>query len=135
MYSCILVGLDGSKESWKALDQAIAIGKNFKSKLIVASVIPFASDAPVRKEFMALRRKFSRELEKAISMAKKKRVSAKPLLLDGEAGEELLDAAVKNKCDLIVVGRERSTVYGRLLFGRVSYYVVERAKIPVLVVK
>ena len=39
MYSKILVPVDGSEGSWRALEQAVAIGEKFEANLIVVTVI------------------------------------------------------------------------------------------------
>ncbi|MFH1779845.1 MAG: universal stress protein [Candidatus Micrarchaeota archaeon] len=135
MYSKIVVGLDGSKSSWVAFAQSVALAKKFGSQLLIVSVLPFADDVEARKQFMALRKRFSLIQQKALKICSNKRVKRKSFLLEGEAGEEILDFSVKEKANLIVVGRWRDAVYGRFLFGKVSYYLVERAKVPVLVVK
>ena len=50
-YSKILIGLDGSDDSIKAADDAIAIAKLHGAKLITVHVIPSSTTAPSSPEY------------------------------------------------------------------------------------
>jgi nucleotide-binding universal stress UspA family protein len=67
-----------------------------------------------------------RELEEA-------GVEAEPEVLEGAAGDAILDVAETRHADLIVVGRRGHGLLADLLLGSVSEHVVRRAKAPVLV--
>jgi nucleotide-binding universal stress UspA family protein len=56
-------------------------------------------------------------------------------LVEGEAGREILAAAERSKCDVIVMGTHGRTGLSRLLMGSVSERVVRNAACPVLTVK
>ena len=53
----------------------------------------------------------------------------------GHAGEEILRAAVKARCHMIVMGTHGHGFLGRALMGSVAQHVVQGADIPVLLVK
>jgi len=56
-------------------------------------------------------------------------------LIEGDAATEILHAAGKAKCDVIVMGTHGRTGLGRLLMGSVAEQVVRKASCPVLTVK
>jgi len=52
----------------------------------------------------------------------------------GHAAENILAAATRFKCDVIVVGKSNKTIIDRAILGSVSQHVVNHAKCPVVVV-
>jgi nucleotide-binding universal stress UspA family protein len=56
-------------------------------------------------------------------------------IFQGDPATEILAAAEKIKCDLIVMGTHGRTGLGRLLMGSVAEQVVRKAPCPVLTVK
>ena len=61
----------------------------------------------------------------------KTHVSARSL----EAGEDLVTYAEENKIDEIIIGIQKKSKVGKLLFGSTAQYVILSAKCPVLTVK
>jgi nucleotide-binding universal stress UspA family protein len=57
------------------------------------------------------------------------------LIWEGEPGESIVDAAIAERADLIVVGSHGRGAVGRFLIGSVSDHVVRHAPCPVLVVR
>ena len=51
------------------------------------------------------------------------------------AGEDLVTYAEENKIDEIIIGIQKKSKVGKLLFGSTAQYVILRAKCPVLTVK
>ena len=54
LYSKILIGLDGSEDSLKAADDAIAIAKLHGAKLITVHVIPSSARSYISRIFKAI---------------------------------------------------------------------------------
>ena len=52
-----------------------------------------------------------------------------------EPGEDLVTYADENKIDEIIIGIQKTSKVGKLLFGSTAQYVILRAKCPVLTVK
>lgn len=52
-----------------------------------------------------------------------------------ETGEDLVTYADENKIDEIIIGIQKTSKVGKLLFGSTAQYVILRAKCPVLTVK
>jgi nucleotide-binding universal stress UspA family protein len=57
-----------------------------------------------------------------------------PIVLKGNAAEQIIDYAVEKKSDLIVLGAHHRSFHGGTFFGRTTDLVVRRAPLPVLTV-
>ena len=103
----ILVPLDGSKNSFRALDMSIYLAKIHRAKLLGVHVV----DLPVVLEFTPLdpigdRLEHEARLimKKAKNRCSKSSVSFNSKILHGSAGPMIVNLAQKNKFDLIVTG-------------------------------
>ena len=111
MVKNMLVPVDGSEGSDRAIEQAITLASACGAKLnflYVANINQLAINAC---------------LSDAILEAVTK------------AGSVILDFAMDNDMDLIVMGSRGLGVVKGVLLGSVSQYIVEQSKCPVLVVK
>ena len=134
----ILVPLDGSTYSEKALKRACDLVEAFDSKLLLVYVVE--KSIPInlldRKEYLEILRKFgNRTLEKANTMISKKNISAKLLLKEGKIVNEIEKVAKKENCDLIIVGNKGLGSVSRLLLGSVSNKLSQSSSCSVLIVK
>ena len=135
----ILVAFDGSKHSEKGLDIAISLVKESKRSIIGLFVKPHSVDSVrygdifsghqdeiVRKTFQTLREKCE---ENNVQFSTEVRTG------DVKTTIEKLANDTHMKIDMIIMGsRGRGYVKGSLL-GSVSKYVLDKSKIPVLIVK
>ena len=135
----ILVALDGSKHSEKGLDIAISLVKDSKKSIVGLFVKPHSVDSVrygdifsghhdeiVKKVFQTLREK-----------CKKNNVKFSTEVRTGDVKTtiEKLTNDTYMKLDMVIIGsRGRGSVKGALL-GSVSKYVLDKSKIPVLIVK
>ena len=119
MFNTILVAIDGSETSQRALDGAVDMAKAGNSKLHAAYVVEtglFSSlpaDNTVEIMYNVLQNEGKSVLEKAKVTAAAKGVSLTTHVKSGHAGSELITLADKINADLIVVGsmaRARLTV-------------------------
>ena len=144
MFSRILVGLDGSEYSMKALDFAIDIAKRYQSQLVLIHVVMrqiYAINPP--EAGILAGTAIVRELEaegKAILVKGEETVRAHDLpvearLRQGVPAEELLRAATDEKVDLIVLGSRGLSQVKAFLLGSVSDKVSHHAKCPTLIVR
>ena len=138
LYSKILIGLDGSEDSLKAADDAIAIAKLHGAKLITVHVIPSSATAPTSPEFS------KRSVEAAEAwFGKIKRnagdagveVETKVISSGYSVGQVIVDLAEKENVDLIVVGTRGMTGFKKMLLGSVALEVVTYSECSVMVVK
>jgi nucleotide-binding universal stress UspA family protein len=137
----ILVPVDGSEYSKRALNLAIKLAHEYSASLtvvhVVYSAVELVIDAPniidrVTKEF---EKEGKTVLEDSIKRVYKSGVKGKSVLLRGRIGPELIRYAERESFDLIVIGSRGLGAVARLLRGSVSDYVSDYAKCPVLVVK
>jgi nucleotide-binding universal stress UspA family protein len=134
----ILIPLDGSKNSIRALDMAIFMAKQHKAKLFGISVI----DLPTILEYSVLD-PISKRLEKKVNLFLKKakkrslknRVSFKSKIIHGSVGPSLIKFSQRNKFDIIVIGARGLGSFSGVVLGSVSNFIIQKSKIPVVIVK
>ena len=144
MFSKILVGLDGSDYSLKALDLAIDLAKKYQSQLVLVHVVMrqiYAINPPEAGVLAGTA--IVRELEedgKAVLTKGEESVKAQGIpvetrLRQGVPAEELLRAAADEKADLIVLGSRGLSQVKAFFLGSVSDKVSHHAKCPTLIVR
>lgn len=144
MFSKILVGLDGSDFSLKALDFAIDLARKYRSQLVLVHVVMrqiYAINPP--EAGILAGTAIVRELEaegKAILVKAEETVKAQGIpvesrLRQGVPAEELLRASADEKVDLIVLGSRGLSQVKAFLLGSVSDKVSHHAKCPTLIVR
>jgi len=135
----ILVPLDGSKNSFRALDNAIYFAKENKAVLtgiFVVQISPSEIDALRGLIKKALHKQYSNFMTKAKSIATKKGVPFYDQIeYGGNEGPEIISYAEKNNFDLIVIGSRGNTSVKEFFLGSTSNYVMHNSSIPVLIVK
>jgi nucleotide-binding universal stress UspA family protein len=144
LFSRILVGLDGSDYSLRALDFAIDLAKKYQSQLVLVHVVMrqiYAINPP--EAGILAGTAIVRELEtegKTILTQGEEKVKAQGLpvearLRQGVPAEELLRAAADEKADLMVLGSRGLSQVRAFLLGSVSDKVSHHAKCPTLIVR
>lgn len=132
----ILVAVDGSIHSEKAVDQVISMAKVCNSSLFALSVVelnPGAAEvAPAYEEKMVEEmRKF---LERVKNKAAREGIACKTILHTGAKPHEFIVGEAKQRnIDLIVMGTHGKTGLKRLLLGSVAKRVIGHAPCTVLV--
>lgn len=145
MFKKILVPVDGSETSWRALDQAKIIGEKFGSDLLVVNVIQPYNNAALLAVPLdnATITQGNNELEKIgdkiLDMAKEKMADYKHQveydLEVGHPSERIMALAKKSQCDSIVIGSRGLSGIAEFFLGSVSSKVSQYANIPVLIIK
>lgn len=139
----ILVLLDGSKNSFRALDQAIILAEATNSIIIGLNVVsfytmgfqPFTSvtiHSPIEK---VLEKESLQFMKQAKLRCSKNNVSFSSLIIHGPEGRTIVSFIQKNKFDLVVVGSRGRGSMREIFLGSVSNYVLHRTHTPVLIVK
>ena len=130
MVKNMLVPVDGSEGSDRAIDQAITLASACGANINQLAINACLSDAILE----AVTKAGNVILDRAMEMV--------PEGVDKEAFSEtgspvvvILDFAMDNDMDLIVMGSRGLGVVKGVLLGSVSQYIVEQSKCPVLVVK
>lgn len=144
MYQRILVPIDGSSTSDRALLEAIKLIDAQPAELRLVHVVddlPFL-DAEGYVDYAELReltRKIGeRALSKAEEVARQADITVETTLLEanGERIARVIDAeASRWSADLIVIGTHGRSGFNHLLFGSVAEGVVRGASVPVLLVR
>lgn len=139
MFEKILVPLDGSEHSIRALKNAIQIAKKFDGSITlihVYTVSPFAiTPTQVYRYVQAIRELGNSILEEGKNLVKAERVQVETLLEEGHTIEKILETVTKEKFNLVVLGSRGLSMLKGILMGSVSEGVTKKAPCPVLVVK
>lgn len=141
MFGKILVAIDGSKTSEKALNTALDMAHLWNAEVHVVYVIETGlfSSLPIDNTWEVIHRMLKGEGENAIGAAKKAGeahgVKVIAHMREGHAGNEILRVAEKECAELIIVGSHGKTQIDRLLLGSVSSYVVKYSTITTMVVR
>ena len=147
MFTNILVALDGSEASQRALVRAFDEAERWKAKLqviYVVEMINFSSLTPdntlegenTREILYRVMEKEGKEvLRKAKKSGTEKGLTVITHLKQGHAVIEIVSLAEQEKSDLIVVGSHGKSNIDRLLMGSVSTFVVTHSKITTIVVR
>lgn len=138
MIKNILVPVDGSDSSDRAVAQAISVANICKAKLnflYVANINQLAINAALTNAILSAVRKAGLTiLERAENMLPGD-IDYDKFLETGSPAVTILNFQENLQIDLIVMGSRGLSVVEGVLLGSVSQYIVERAKCPVLVVK
>jgi len=154
MFEKILVAVDGSENSKKALGYAVELAEKFGSAIrlihVYSGILPIipatnalsspaaagpASAALAAKMAEDARKSGNKILEELMTIVKERGISVDVVLKEGDAVKEIVAEAEKGGCSLIVVGHRGMSKLSEILLGSVSEGVSHKAPCPVMVVK
>ena len=142
LYSKVLVPVDGSENSNRALKHALSLSSKLKSKLTilhVSEVPPFVyvqSQKLVDSVMASLEKEAKNILDVAQNQANEFDVEYETVLLKGDnIASVIIDYNKKNDFDIIVVGSRGQGKLKTTLLGSVSNDVLHHSKNPVLIIK
>jgi nucleotide-binding universal stress UspA family protein len=155
VFQKILVPLDGSEHSLKALEGAAQIAKKFSGKITLTHVysvsvqpvmmpepstsgsfgMPILTGAEVSRMIEAAQEYGNRILENGEQRIKSEKVQVKKMLVEGHAVQEIVRLANEGNFDLIVVGARGISHMREILLGSVTDGVIHHVHCPVLVIK
>ncbi|MCB0209002.1 MAG: universal stress protein [Anaerolineae bacterium] len=139
MFKEILVAIDGSQHSHKALDYAKGLAERYSATLRLVHAFPHTSDFLGYDEYESLIARRENTGQLILNEARQRlgdvTFLVKEELLEGPSAEAILSVAEVRQVDLIVMGTHgRSSLQG-LLLGSVSQKVIHHAHCPVMVVR
>ncbi len=148
----ILLAIDGSPDTWAAVDFLKTLNFPKSSKLILVHVVRkqvyqteqvLIGDRSSREQFAKLAEKIlkdrGREGVRLFEQIRERLGSAEFIIEErlafGHEAQEILKAARQTRAELVVVGSKGLTGLRRLLLGSVSHKVVRNASCSVLVIR
>jgi len=155
LFENILVPVDGSDHSLRALETAIQIAKKFKAKLTLIHVyqvsvrpvvipepttltpppVTVITSAEVSKVAEAAREAAMKILKDGEEKAKAAGLDVEIMLKEGSASQEILKAVKEGNFGLVAMGARGISKLKEILVGSVSDDVIRNASCPVLIVK
>lgn len=134
----ILVALDGSKNSFRALRVAIQLAKQTRASITGISVIqtfPTEMGMMITTSGKIQSKHYKHVTGIAKAICTKKKAKFCMVIKFGEEGREIVSFAQKNNFDIIVMGSRGMGKWKEVFLGSTSNYVVHKSKIPVLIIK
>jgi nucleotide-binding universal stress UspA family protein len=145
VFTNILVALDGSDVSQRALIETIDLAKLMNARMQVICVIETVTsalnsrDRPIGMDTFELYTLLEKEGKDVLDEAEKycadTGIAVTAHLRQGDAGTEIISLSEQDNCDLIVVGSRGKSGINRLFLGSVSSYVVKNNRVTTMVVR
>ncbi len=141
MFTKILVAVDGSEVSEAALRCAIDEAKAWDAELHAIYVIEtgMLSSVPLDNTLEVIYTLLENEGEKTMKSstvaATKEGLELTPHIVQGHAGNEILNCADDINADLIILGSHGKSEIDRFILGSVTTYVVRHSSITTMVVR
>jgi len=141
MFTKILVPVDGSDNSYRALDAALFFSDKLGSKVAAVHVmedIPvlhIQSEKLLRELLEDYKNREQLILTKSSEIARKKGLAIDTILLRGNPSSIILDFCEKEKYDVIVLGSRGLGKFKELILGSVSNKIVHHSRSPVVLIR
>jgi nucleotide-binding universal stress UspA family protein len=143
-YKKIVVPIDGSGWSERAIPHAVDIAHKYNSEIILLHVFkPPAAEyigeialAGQDEQLMQLRDEMKQHLMSLRSKLRNENVNVRVQWIEGTGVAEIIIEYLKEeKADLVVMSSHGRTGISRLIFGSVANQVMEAVHIPVLIIR
>lgn len=139
MFEKILVPLDGSEHSIRALKTAIQIAKKFDGTITLIHVYTVSSFAitptQVYKYVQAIQDLGNNILEEGQNLVTAAGIKVETKLQEGQTVAKILETITKEKINLVILGSRGVSKLKGIIMGSVSEGVTKNSPCPVLVVK
>jgi nucleotide-binding universal stress UspA family protein len=142
MLSNILVPVDGSENSFRALEHAIFLSTKIQGVKI--AVIYIMEDLPTvyiysPKIMKKINEDYKRESEKILErckeMTKKEEIDIHSAILKGDPASKIIEYSEKQRSDIIIMGRSGMGKFKEALIGSISNKVLHHTKCSVMFVR
>jgi nucleotide-binding universal stress UspA family protein len=142
MLSKILVPVDGSENSFRALEHAIFLSTKIQETQ--TTVLYIIEDQPSLyiyspKTMEKVRADYKREstkiLERCKEMANKSGINIHTVLLEGDPASKIIGYSEMEKFDIIIMGSRGMGKFKEVILGSVSNKVLHHAKCSVMLVR
>ena len=141
MFTNILVPIDGSDNSYRALDAALLLSEKLGSNITVIHVMEevpithIGSEKMLNELLEAYKKENQDILLKCSEIAKQKGLTIKTFLLQGNPASAILDYNKKEKFDLVIMGSRGLGKFKELILGSVSSKIVHHSPCAVLLIR
>lgn len=129
VYHKILVPVDGSDHSKRALQEAIRLAKMTQGNITLVHVTPgkYSISQPANHGQSIL--------DEGKRIVNAEDLPAETILLEGKVVEDIVRVAKEEAFDLIIIGARGLSKFEELVLGSVSHGVTEKAPCPVIVTR
>lgn len=142
MLSKILVPVDGSENSFRALEQAIFLATKIQEAQI--TVLYIIEDLPslyiyspkiIEKLHADYKSEYTKILERCKEIAKKSGININTVLVEGDPASKIIGYSEMEKFDIIIMGSRGMGKFKEVIIGSVSNKVLHHAKCSVMLVR
>jgi nucleotide-binding universal stress UspA family protein len=138
MYGTILLGVDGSPHSERAVEETARLASATGDEVVVVHAQPFVlggraglfTDEPYHEAEAMLDAAVKRLADSGVPATADLRRA-----MDRSVGQALLEAAEEYQAGLVVIGSRGHTALAGMLLGSVAHVMVHLSRSPVLVVR
>jgi nucleotide-binding universal stress UspA family protein len=139
MFQKILVAIDGSPNSEKALATAVDLATHYQAELIALSVAELPEVVAMVDEVDSIRQNaddYFRQIgQAAIEFAKTRGVALRSVVVRGHAAEEIIRFAESEGTHLVILGRQGHSRIARFFLGSTTDRVSEHCHCAVMIVR
>jgi nucleotide-binding universal stress UspA family protein len=141
MFSKLLVPIDGSDNSFRALNHAIFLSKKISAQTTVLHVMEnfpsvYVQSQRVLKTIISKHQEEAKEiLDKAKNIGNKNGVKVETVVMKGDATSNIIDFSKKENYDTIIMGRRGMGKFKQLVLGSTSNKVLTHSNSTVVIVK
>lgn len=139
MFHKILVAIDGSPNSEKALAAAVDLASRYQAELIALSVAEIPEVVAAVNEVDETRQRaedyFRKVGEAAVQYAASRGIRLRSVIARGHAADGIIRFAEAEGVNLIVVGRQGHSRIARFFLGSTTDRVSEHSRCTVMIVK
>jgi nucleotide-binding universal stress UspA family protein len=134
----ILVGFDGSTQSQKAADLAIALARATDASVLVFAVArppEPATSVELEAVIDEARQHYEDGFKSIVEKAHQDGVELTTEVAVGHPAEQIIHKAETAKADLVILGRRGTSMFEKWILGSISERVLRYAHCPVMVVR
>jgi nucleotide-binding universal stress UspA family protein len=141
LFSKILVPVDGSDISYRALDSALFLSERLGSKITAIHVIEkmptvYIQSQKILDEILETYKNESQKiLDECSSIATKKGIAINTTLLEGNPASTILEFSQMEKYEVIIIGSRGMGHFKELILGSVSSKILHHSLCPVLLIR
>ena len=141
MFTKILVPVDGSDNSYRALEDALVLSEKLGSNISVVNVmeqvpITHIESEKLLSELLEAYKKENQEiLSKCSDIARQKGIAIKTVLLQGNPAPVILDYSKKENFDLVIMGSRGMGKFKELIIGSVSSKIVHHSPCAIMIIR